>query len=300
MEQEHNIAVALSRQLGDAVERAAASLVMVSGRAHQAASGLVFADGLVLTANHVLERDSHVSVEDGAGAQFEARVAGRDSVTDLAALRLERPAGAPAALATEPAFVGQLVLALGRPSSLGPMASMGVVSAVGGPLRNGRQIVAQRFIQTDATPYPGFSGGPLINGAGETLGLLTTGLVNGLPLAIPAAIAWAIGETLARQGQIRRGYLGVSSQAVALPHGQRAGGDQAQGLLIMHVEPDSPAASCGMLLGDIIMKLDQQPTASAEDLQLLLTGERVGRRVSVDVIRGGHLRTLPVTIAERR
>src|SRR5258708_18143782 len=124
------------------------------------------------------------------------------------------------------------------------MASSGIISAIGGPLRTGRGAVLQRYIRTDATPYPGFSGGPLIDIQGAIIGILTTGLVNGVALAIPMEIVKEIAETLAKQGYIKRGYLGISSQLVHLPAVQRGGLKQDHGLLIVKVDENSPAQNC--------------------------------------------------------
>jgi S1-C subfamily serine protease len=191
------------------------------------------------------------------------------------------------------------VLAVGRSSSEGPMASVGIVSAIGGPLRSGRGVTLERYIRTDATPYPGFSGGPLIDTQGTVLGITTTGLVNGVALAIPTNIAWSIAEALAQQGYIKRGYLGISSQQVHLPPPQRAGKTQERGLLIVRVDEDSPAQKGGLLLGDILVALDGQPVSETEDLQALLTSNRVGKAIAIEVIRGGTLQTLSVTVGQR-
>ncbi|MFO7170707.1 MAG: PDZ domain-containing protein, partial [Chloroflexota bacterium] len=205
----------------------------------------------------------------------------------------------PATRASEGARVGQIILAVGRPSPSGPMASLGIVSAVGGPLRTPRGGVVEQVIQTDATPYPGFSGGPLIDSSGAVVGVLTTGLISGVALAVPAPAAWSTAETLAQQGHVKRGFLGISSQPVAIPEGQRAGRSQESGLLIMRVEPGSPAAQGGLLLGDILVGLDGQPVTDTGELQALLTGDRVGRAVPVEVLRGGQLTTLTLTIGQR-
>lgn len=179
------------------------------------------------------------------------------------------------------------------------MASVGIVSAVGGPLRIARGATLERYIRTDAIPYPGFSGGPLINTQGEALGITTTGLVNSATLAIPTAIAWGIAETLAQQGFIKRGYLGISSQLVQLPEAQRAGKTQEHGLLIVQVDENSPAQKGGLMLGDILIALDGQALKDAEDLRALLTGDRVDKTIPLEVIRGGKLQTLQVTIGQR-
>jgi S1-C subfamily serine protease len=180
------------------------------------------------------------------------------------------------------------------------MASAGVVSAIGGPLRTGRGTTLERYIRTDATPYPGFSGGPLIDVQGGVLGITTTGLVNGIALAVPASIAWVIAETLAQQGYIKRGYLGISSQLVNLPPAQRGGRTQEHGLLIVKVDDDSPAQKGGLMLGDILVGLDGNVVNDSEDLQTVLTNNRVGKTVPVEVIRGNTLHTLQVTVGQRK
>ncbi len=288
-----------SGQMADAVERIATSLVTVHGRVRQSATGIVFAPNLVVTADHVLERDDDLSIETDDGRRLAAQLVGRDASSDLAVLRVDELGRDAAVQAQGQARVGQLLLAVGRPSAGGPMASLGVVSAVGGPLRTRRGAVIEQVIQTDATPYPGFSGGALIDSNGTVLGLLTTGIIGGVALGIPAATAWQIAETLTQHGHMKRGFLGISSQPVNLPEGQRGGGTQEHGLLLVRVEPDSPAAKAGLLIGDILVALDGQPVQDAEDLQALLRGERVGKSVPASIIRGGSAQTVQVTIGER-
>lgn len=288
-----------SGQMADAVERIATSLVTVHGRVRQSATGIVFAPNLVVTADHVLERDDDLSIETDDGRRLAAQLVGRDASSDLAVLRVDELGRDAAVQAQGQARVGQLLLAVGRPSAGGPMASLGVVSAIGGPLRTRRGAVIEQVIQTDATPYPGFSGGALIDSNGTVLGLLTTGIIGGVALGIPAATAWQIAETLTQHGHMKRGFLGISSQPVNLPEGQRGGGTQEHGLLLVRVEPDSPAAKAGLLIGDILVALDGQPVQDAEDLQALLRGERVGKSVPASIIRGGSAQTVQVTIGER-
>ena len=158
--------------------------------------------------------------------------------------------------------MGQFVLAVGRPGGRELMASVGIVSAIGGPVRT-RGGLLEQYIRTDATPYPGFSGGALIDARGAVLGILTTGLAGGAALAVPAALAWRLAEPLARQGHVPRGWLGIGSQSVRIPAGQRGGGPHATGLLIVELAPDSPAPRGGLLLGDILVTLDGQPSTMA-------------------------------------
>lgn len=290
----------LSNQMADAVEKVSTSLVLVNGRQRQPASGVVYAPDLILTADHVLEREEDLTIQTHDARTLVAQFVGRDTSTDLAVLRVTDLGLSAAAAATEPARVGQLALAVGRSSGEGPMASAGIVSAIGGPLRTGRGTTLERYIRTDATPYPGFSGGPLIDVQGGALGITTTGLVNGIALAVPASIAWVIAETLAQQGYIKRGYLGISSQLVNLPAAQRGGRTQEHGLLIVKVDDDSPAQKGGLMLGDILVGLDGNVVNDSEDLQTVLTNNRVGKTVPVEVIRGNTLHTLQVTVGQRK
>jgi S1-C subfamily serine protease len=131
------------------------------------------------------------------------------------------------------------------------------------------------------------------------VGVLTTGLAGGAALAVPAALARRVADTLANQGYVKRGFLGISSQPVELPEGQRAGLSQPSGLLVVRVEPASPAAGGGILLGDVLVSFDGHTVADTDDLQALLGGERVGRAVPAQVIRGGALVDLSVTVGQR-
>ena len=290
----------LSNQMADAVERVSTALVLVNGRQRQPASGIVYAPDLILTADHVLEREDDLTIQTHDKRTLAAQFVGRDIASDLALLRVTESGLTPMVAASQAARVGQLTLAVGRASEEGPMASSGVISSIGGPLRTGRGVTLERYIRTDATPYPGFSGGPLIDVEGAVLGVLTTGLVNGVALAIPMQIAQQVAEALAKQGYIKRGYLGISSQLVHLPESQRGGRTQEHGLLIVKVDDQSPAQKGGLLVGDILVGLDGHEISDSEDLQLLLTGDRVDKAIPIQVVRGGNLQTIQVTVGQRQ
>jgi len=294
-----NLLRTLSSQMADAVERVSSALVLVNGRPWRPGSGIVYAQDLVLTADHVLEREEDLTVVTHDERILPAQFAGRDLATDLAVLRVANLGVVPAVISTEPERVGQLVLAVGRSANDGPIASSGIVSVVGGPLRTARGVMVERYIRTDAMPYHGFSGGALIDTQGAVLGITTTGLVNSATLAIPTTIAWGIADALAKQGFIKRGYLGISSQLVQLPQTQRAGRSQEHGLLIVQVDEKSPAQKGGLLLGDILVAIDGRSLKDTEDLRSSLTGDRVGKAIPIEVIRGGTLQTLQVTVGQR-
>jgi len=292
---------ALSEGLADAVEKAGASVVQVHGRRRGPASGTVFASGKVLAASHAVEREEDLSVVAPDGKTFEARFVGRDGANDLAVLEvpgLEAPVVEPADGA---ARVGQLALSVARPGHRGEglRASLGVVSAVGGPLRMGRGARLESYVQTDAAPYPGFSGGPMVDAGGRVIGVIALGWGRGATLAVPSEAAWRVARALAEGGSVKRGYLGILSQPVRLPEGQRGGIGAEGGLLVVGVEEESPAGRGGVLLGDILVSLDSAPVTDTDELQSLLVGERVGKEVPVGVIRGGTLQTLSVTVGER-
>ena len=291
---------ALSNGMADAVENVATAVVRVNGRRRRSGSGVVFAQNMVLTASHVLEREEDLSVETADGRTLSARFAGREHSTDLAVLNVDGLDIDPATPSEGDARVGQISLAVGSHSrGEGPRATLRVVSAVGGPARSRRGPRVERYIQTDATPYPGFSGGPLIDARGDVLGILVSGWGRGAAFAIPADIAWRTAGTLSERGSVKRGYLGILSQPVRLPNGQSLGLTQRGGLLVVGVEDGSPAGRGGLIVGDILATLDGQPIEDTEDLLVLLAGDRVGRSVPVKLVRGGELTGVEITVGER-
>ena len=294
-----NILVELSNSMAAATEKAAASIVSVNARRRMPASGIAFAPDLILTADHVIEREDGITVLLANGTEATAKLAGRDPGSDLAVLRLEKERTTPAEPAKQ-ASIGQLVLALGRPSPEGIEASLGVVSAMGGPVRT-PQGSLDKYIRTDTTPYPGFSGGPLVDAEGKVVGINTSGFGRGVTLTIPAEYAWKVAEQLARNGSVKRGYLGVRSEAVELTEtAQKAlNRKQASGLLLVSVERKSPAEAGKLIVGDILVGIDGQPVPDHDALFAHLTGEAVGKSIPMQVLRGGELQTFSVEIGVR-
>ena len=303
MADETNPLVALSDAMAEAVAKAGASTVLVDARRRIPASGIGYAPDLVLTADHVIEREDDIQIVLPDGSRHSASLAGRDPGNDLALLRVSEGSVTPARTAAQPARIGQLALALGRPTPEGIQASLGVVSAVGGPVRTGRGGLLEQYLSTDTIPYPGFSGGPLVDVNGHVLGLNTSGLTrSGAALTIPAGLAWQVAEALARHGRVRRGYLGVRSQPVTLPVAQQQalGREQPAGLLLVSVEDGSPAALAGLLVGDILVGLAGEPLIDPDDLLARLVGEIVGQSVPLEILRGGQPTKIAVKIGERK
>jgi S1-C subfamily serine protease len=297
-----NPLVALSDAMAEAVAKAGAATVLVDARRRMPASGVAYAADLVLTADHVVERDDDLRIMLPDGEQMSVAMAGRDPSSDLALLRLERGVLVPAQPAPQEARVGQLVLALGRPSDEGIQASLGVVSAVSGPVRTRRSSLLDRYLRTDTIPYPGFSGGPLIDAAGCVLGINTSGLAPGLSLTIPASLSWSVAQALAQHGHVRRGYLGIRSQPVSIPAAQRQAlkREQEAGLLLVGVEENSPAAQGGLMVGDILVGLAGEPIDDPDQLLSRLVGAIVGQLTEVEILRGGQQLKIQVKIGERQ
>jgi S1-C subfamily serine protease len=290
-----------SNGLTTAVEKAGASTVTVDARKRYPASGIAYAEDLVLTADHVVTREENLKVMLPDGRSLTATIAGRDPGSDLAVLRLAEKALSPAQTSDE-VKVGQLVLALGRPGSEGMQASWGIVTSINGPARTFRGGMLDEFIRSETTPYPGFSGGPLINTEGEVLGLNTSGLTRGSSLTIPNKVAWRVAEALATHGSVRRGYLGVRTQPVEIPEASRQElkRDQEHGLLVLWLEDGGPAANGGLLVGDILVAVNGQSVGDPDDLFSVLNSETVGKAISVEVLRGGRPETVHVTVGERK
>jgi S1-C subfamily serine protease len=290
-----------SKGLTAAVEKGGSSTVTVDARKRYPASGIAYAEDLVLTADHVVTREDDIKVLLPDGKSLAATIAGRDPGSDLAVLRLAEKA-LTAAKTSDDVKVGQLVLALGRPNDQGMQASWGIVTSISGPTRTFKGGMLDEYIQTETTPYPGFSGGPLVNTEGEVLGLNTSGLTRGSSLTIPVKVAWRVAEALATHGSVKRGYLGVRTQPVEIPEAARQAlkREQEHGLLVLWLEEGGPAEKGGLLVGDILVAISGQPVGDPDDLFSALNSETVGKAIAVEVLRGGRPETVSVTVGERK
>jgi len=283
----------LSKELEGAAAKAGAFTVLVDARKRFPASGIAMASDLVLTAEHVVARDADIKVQTAEGQVLPATIAGRDPGSDLAVLRVAEKVLPSATVSASGAKVGQVVLALGRPSSDGIQVSWGIVIAIGGPARTGRGGLLDKYLQSETIPYPGFSGGPLTDVDGRVLGLNTSGLTSGGSLTIPVDVAWPIAEALATHGTVRRGYLGVRTQAVDLPDGNN-------GVLIVWVEDKGPAATAGLLIGDIITSIAGRRVTDPDGIFSSLASAKVGTTLDVSILRGGRQDVISVLVGERK
>jgi S1-C subfamily serine protease len=288
----------LSNELADVVANAAPSVVQVQGR-RRPATGLVYADEVVLTTMRALGREEGLRVRRHDGQVLDAEFAGWDVATTLALLRVPGLAAAPATLASAPPRVGELAVAIARSWSNAPTASLGMVAVIGGPLRTSRRHAIEEVIRITAPMHDGFSGGALLDGAGGVIGVTTAAAIRGLGVVIPASIAWKAAAHVLEHGRGSRGYLGVFTQAVQLPDHQRTSGGHVAGALILGVADNSPAAEARLMVGDVVVALGGQPVAAPEDVLDLLSRVAPGSAATLTVLRGGVATDVPVTIRER-
>ncbi|HEY2592658.1 MAG TPA: S1C family serine protease [Chloroflexota bacterium] len=292
----------LSDDLANAVDRAARSVVAVNGRRRMPASGLAWRGDQVVTAAHVLERDTDLSITAPDGSQHAARLVGRDPSSDLAVLSVPGAALAPADRA-EPGKLqpGHLTLAIGRPGTPGPIASFGAVSSVGGAWRTSQGGLLDAYIRADVALLPGLSGGALVNASGRLLGMLSAYLAGGDPVAIPVATIDGIADRILSGGSLRRAYLGVSSQPVELQEllRRRLAIQQSMGLMLLGLEPDAPAERAGLLLGDILLSIGGRTVEDGEALQMALGPSAIGSPTPIRFIRGGEAHEVTVVPAPR-
>ena len=231
----------LSNQFADAVAAAAPSVVQVHGR-RRPASGLVYAEGIVVTTMRAVGREDGLRVRTHAGDVLEASLAGWDPATSLAVLRVPGLTAPPLSLSSTPARVGHLALAVARSWSNAVTASAGVVAVIGGPLPTGRRRAIDQVIRTTAPMHDGFSGGAFLDTEGALLGLTTAAAIRGLGVVIPAGIVWKTVAHVLEHGGSAKGYLGIVGQPVRLPETQATAGGHDAALLVANLAPGGPAA----------------------------------------------------------
>lgn len=289
--------VDLSRDIADLVGRLAPSVVRVDARRGRPATGIVWADNLVLTADHVLEQEDSPEVT-GSQKTLKASIAGRDPGTDLALLRVEGLKGAPAAHGrSADVRTGQLVIAIGQPGEL--QVTVGIVSGLSAAFRSWRGGQVEGLIQTTAELLPGFSGGPLVDADGRVIGINSWQFGRGVSRALPIETAERVGESLRVHGRIRRGYLGLGAQPVQLSESLANQLGQQTGLLVVTVEPGGPAQKAGLLQGDAIVTIDGDPVRQLDELFNRLATFEVGSAHRLGLVRAGERKDVTVAVGER-
>jgi len=287
-----NELAALSNELAAVVAQAGQAVVAVHARPRFSSSGVLWRPGIVVTAEHTIRREDEITVTLPTGATIAATLAGTDPGTDVAILKVEG-ASSPAIRSTGELVPGNLALTIGRSEDSGVNATLGIVSAVSGSWRTWRGGRLDRYIRLDLTLYPGSSGGLVVNTAGEALGIATPVLSRIAGLAIPASTIDRVADEILSRGRIAHGYLGVGLQPVELP-------DHQKGLIVLSLEPAGPAATAGVLIGDILTSLGGSPVVDTDDIQAALETHRVGQPIAAVLSRGGVSQTIAITVGERR
>jgi S1-C subfamily serine protease len=271
---------------------------------HGSGSGFTFTpDGFILTNSHVVHHADRIEVTLADGRKFPADPIGDDPDTDLAVVRIHAPELRPAALGDSQSLrQGQLVIAIGHPLGFQSTVTAGVISALGRSMRSRSGRLIDNVIQTDAALNPGNSGGPLVNSRGEVIGVNTAIIrpAQGLCFALAVNTAKFVASQLMQHGKIRRGQLGVGGQNVQL---QRSlirfyNLPVESGVLVVSVEPDSPARRAGVQEGDVIIAFDGQNVTSIDDLHKLLTEKQVGVAAPLTVLRSPEKLVFPIVPAE--
>jgi len=296
------VLASLSDDLAGAVKRAGGSVVAVHGRRRFPASGLAWSTDEVITASHVLERDTDLSITAPDGTMHAARLLGRDPGSDLAVLAV--PGAALRPIERSPSgtlSAGHLVLAVGRPGTPEPIASFGAVSSVGGAWRTAQGGLLDAYIRADVALLPGLSGGALVDVRGRVVGMLSAQLAGGDPVGLPVDSIDAIVQRILSGGTLRRAYLGVSTQPVELQEllRLRLHVEQTTGLMLLHIEPGAPAERGGLFAGDILLAIGGRPVEDGEALQMALGPEAIDRPTPIRLIRGGALHDITLTPAPR-
>ncbi|NIM94992.1 MAG: PDZ domain-containing protein [Anaerolineales bacterium] len=289
----------VSEGLAAVVQSSDEMVLRVEGRRRLPGTGIVWSqDGVIVTAHHILERDEGIHVGLPNGEKVPAELVGRDSSTDLAALRIK---GAelqqPRWEEPDTLNVGHLVLALGRPGQ-SVQSTLGIVSALGGSWRTPAGGHVDNYLQTDVVMYPGFSGGPLVSMSGGVLGL-NTSVFRGTSIAIPTPTIKSVVESLIAHGRVRRGYLGVGIQPVRIPEAIAEDIDQETGLMVVSLEAGSPAETAGVTMGDTILALNGEPIRHMDELLTKLGPESAGMTSTLRILRSNEVKDLDVTIGEK-
>ena len=305
---------AYSRAVIDVVDRVGPAVVGLAVRAEKSrggtGSGVVGApDGLILTNSHVAGASgagARIAVTTAEGQDLRARLVGDDPDTDLALLRVDEAVTLPAAVLGDSKRLkrGQLVIAIGNPLGFDSTVTTGIVSALGRSLRARSGRLIDDVIQTDAALNPGNSGGPLVSSRGEVVGINTAVIMGaqGICFAVAANTASFVLGELVRHGRVRRAFIGISAQHTAIPPRRRraAGLTQESAVMVGAVEAASAADRSGLKAGDILLGLDGVVITGADDLIRALTGEKIGKSVALDVLRGTERLTVALVPQERK
>ena len=294
--------IELSNALAQATDRAAATAVAVHAEARGSSSGVVWRAGVIVTAEHALQRDEEIQATLPDGRVVSASLVGRDASTDLVVLKCPEATSAVAEF-SDVASVrpGSLALVVGRTRASGPVAALGVVSLVAPERRTWTGAALTPYIRLDVGLQPTAVGGAVIDAYGRVMGIATPRFARFGAIAVPAPTVNRVVDTLLKQGRIPRGYLGIGLQPVRLPEALRQvlQRNEKTGAIVLEVAPESPAHKAGLLIGDILTSFAGHAVVRVEDVHAQLAGESIGKSLPVTFIRGGVSQETAVIVGER-
>jgi S1-C subfamily serine protease len=294
--------VAISNELAETTAKIGAHTVAVHTEARGSSSGVIWRPGIIVTTEHALRRDEEIQVTLPDGKTASAKLAGRDASTDIAVLKCEEATAAPVAFGDSDALkAGHLTLVVGRTRASGPVAALGFVSLVTKERRLWGGGAVSPYLRLDVALQRTAVGGGVVDAAGKIVGVATPKFAPAGALAVPVATVQRVVDALLEKGHIARGYLGVGLQPVRLPEGLRQTLQRKEktAAIVLEVEPDGPASQAGVVIGDILMKLDSKPVTRLEDVQAHLHGEGIGKTVRAEFLRGGAPREVLILVGER-
>lgn len=289
-----------SESILNLVDQTASGVAAVKAGAYRSASGVCIAPDLIAVADSSIRREERIAVYAADGKQGAGTLLGRERRLQLAFLKVDglelRPLAGSDAASWK---AGMLAAVVGLTADAGPSVSLGVLGAVAGPRRTWRGGMLDRFVRLDANVFPSQSGAAVVDAKGRLIGMATPGLMQYSTVALPLETLNRVAAEILAQGRIRHGYMGVGVQPVAMRGAQGEAAGQQSGLILLSVEPESPAEKAGLQVGDVLLSLDGKPLTDVEQLQDALTGDVVGRQVQVGLLRGGEKQLQGVTVVER-
>jgi len=292
----------ISNELAEATEKIGAHAVAVHAEARGSSSGVIWRPGIVVTAEHALRRDEEIQVTLPDGKVAGAKLVGRDASTDLAVLKCDEAKGAPGEIGDSDALkAGHLTLVVGRTRASGPVAALGFVSLATKERRLWGGGAVSPYLRLDVALQRTGVGGAVVNAEGKIVGVATPKFAPAGAMVVPVATVNRVVDALLEKGRIPRGYLGVGLQPVRLPESLRQTLQRKEktAAIVLEVEPDGPAHKAGVVIGDILVKLEGKPVMRLEDVQAHLHGEHIGAAVRAEFLRGGELREVSMVVGER-
>jgi S1-C subfamily serine protease len=294
--------VDLSNALARETDRAAASSVAIHTEARGSSSGVIWRNGLIVTAEHALRRDEEIHVTQPDGRILPATLAGRDASTDLAVLKCAE-AASPVAEISDASTIkpGNLVLVVGRTRASGPVAALGAVSLVASERRTWTGAAITPYIRLDVGLQPTAVGGAVIDAYGRVIGIATPRFARFGAIAVTASTVNRVVDALLKSGHIPHGYLGVGLHPIRLPDAllQTLQRNEKTAAMVVEVAPDGPAQKAGIMIGDLLISFGPHTITRVEDVHSQLAAEAIGKSIVVKLVRGGAIQEKSIVVGER-